>query len=206
MAKNFHPYLPPLRIKIVSRFLWVVGLYALFGILMIFAVSQMSRMTPRLIHVNYDSIAASSEMKEAWTEFKHPDLDPKGNITKWEKQFEEALTLEENNVTEPGEDEVAKNIRVLWDKTKNNLPKTSQDDFIKMNENLHRLVAVNEAGMFRIAEKSSALGNKVFTGGIIFLCVTLVIVLFISNGIANRLAYPLKAIAETLRSSSRIGD
>ncbi len=205
MAKNFHPYLPPLRIKIVSRFLWVVGLYAIFGILMIVAVAQTSRMTPRLIHVNYDSIAASGQMMKAWSSFKHPDLDPKGNIAQWEKQFEDALTLEEHNITEPGEGEIAKNIRILWDKSRTDPSNISQDDFYRMNENLHQLVTINEAGMFRIAEKSSNLGNKVFSGGIVFLCVTLIIVLFLSNGIANRLAYPLKAIAETLRSRPVLG-
>ncbi len=205
MSKTFHPYLPPLRIKIVSRFLWVVGLYAIFGISMIVAVSQTSRMTPRLIHVNYDSIAAAREMREAWSSFKHPDLDPQGNPVKWKKQFEEALTLEEHNITEPGEDTIAKNIRTLWEKSKPNPQKASRDDFYQMKRNLSQLVSVNEKGMFNIAQKSSDLANRVFTGGIVFLFVTIIIVLFLSNGIANRLAYPLKAIAETLRSRPALG-
>jgi two-component system, NtrC family, sensor histidine kinase KinB len=205
MSKTFHPYLPPLRTKIVSRFLWVVGLYAIFGISMIFAVSQTSRMTPRLIHVNYDSIVSAREMKEAWSNFRHPDLDPFGNPTEWKKQFEDALVFEEHNVTEVGEDKIAKDIRALWDRSKNDPQKTSQNDYNQMKRNLAELISVNETGMFHIAQKSSDLGNKVFTGGIIFLFVTIIIVIFLSNGIANRLAYPLKAIAETLRSRPALG-
>ena len=204
MAK-FHPYLPPLRRRIISRFLIIVGLYAIFGIVMIAAVFFASRMTPRLIHVNYDSIAAANQMNESWFNINSPQTDPRGNLDLWQANFETALNIEEHNITEPGEGDVAKNIRTLWDSSKSHLTSIPQGDFLKMKNLLHRLVSINEKGMFRIAEDSATLSHEVFMGGIVFLVVTLIFVFFVSNGIANRLAYPLKAMAETLRSRPALG-
>ena len=172
---------------------------------MIAAVSSTARLTPRLIHVNYDSIAAASQMRDAWYAIVAPRTDPHGNIGKWKNNFEEALFLEEHNITEPGESEIAKSIRALWDKSKTHLDSVSSDELIQMKVLLKRLVAVNETGMFHIAQQSSDLARKVFLGGIVFLAVTVLFVIVVSNGIANRLAYPLKAIAETLRNRPALG-
>jgi PAS domain S-box-containing protein len=205
MAKNFHPYLPPLRKRIVSRFLLIVGLYALFGIFMLIAVGITSRMTPRLVHMNYDSIAAANQMNEAWLFLASPKLDPHGSVQQRKTNFEEALIIEEHNITEPGEEEVARNIRTTWESSKLYLNAIPAPNLLKMKILLHNLVAINEKGMFRIAKESSQLARDVFFAGIVFLVVTLLFSVFISNGIANRLAYPLKAIAETLRNRPTLG-
>lgn len=204
MAK-FHPYLPPLRKKIVSRFLIIAALYAVFGIVMILAVLLTSKMTPKLIHVNYDSIAAERQMSEAWQGIVSPKSDPSKTLEEHKRGFEAALNLEEHNVTEPGEGEIAKNVRTLWRESQSHLNNISPLESSTMKNQIKNIVEVNESGMFRIAEESSTLAHEVFLGGVVFLIITLFVVVFVSNGVANRLAYPLKAIAETLRSRPNLG-
>ena len=54
---------PPLRRKILRSFLAVIALYGTLGTLIMIALYFASGITPTLIHVNYDSIAAVAQMR-----------------------------------------------------------------------------------------------------------------------------------------------
>ena len=68
--------LPSLRRKILRSFWMIVLLYGVLGLLLVISVQIASRTSPKMIHVNYDSIAAVNQMKEAITAIKNPESYP----------------------------------------------------------------------------------------------------------------------------------
>src|SRR6476469_6324306 len=90
--------LPPLRRKILRSFLLMVAFYGVVGIFMMVAVFLASGITPKIMHVNYDSIASANEMREAIRALRHPDENPEHDPKGWASQFETALKFEESNV------------------------------------------------------------------------------------------------------------
>lgn len=198
MSAMIQPPLPPLRRKIRKSFLALIGLFSVLGAFMVISIFLASGLTPKVIHVNYDSIAAASQMREAIHALQALALYPSKSQEASVAQFEKALQFEQGNVTEPGEREVADNIRKLWVEMKAALP-GHHADFAKMNTQLDALVQVNERGMFRTAEESTALSRKVFMICLLFFLVTLILAFLLSDGLANRLAKPIKEIAEVLR-------
>lgn len=188
--------LPPLRQKIRRSFFVLVALYAALGVFMIASVFLAGGMSPKLIHVNYDSIAASSRMLEAWNAIS------KDSTARWANQFESALEFAEGNITEPGEKEVLQRIRLLWSKaakTKMNVGDVETAE--EMKSLISQLVTFNENGMFRIAEESTSFSRKVFFISLIFFLATLGLAILFADGLAVRLARPIKQISETIRGN-----
>ena len=163
MNLNLSPPFPPLRRKILKSFLWIILSYILLGLVLMSAVFFASSLTPKLIHVNYDSIAAAQRMREAWVNLRHPEDDPKKNTNLWVEQFNQALAFELDNITERGEREIAVQVQSLWNqKTKIHPIQISSDEFSQMLKNLDQLVEVNEKGMFNFASKSRQLSQRIF--------------------------------------------
>lgn len=201
--------LPPLRKRILRSFLVMVLLYGALTVFIMVAVFFASGITPQLLHVNYDSIAAASKMHEAWDSLRHPDDDSAHDAQHWTRQFEAALKFEEGNVTEAGEGAATKRIREIWNGVSSNPQKIQSDDFTasyrQLNQNLAQIVLVNERGMFTLADKSVELRLRVFiVSGAIFIA-ALLLAIYLSDGLANRTASPLKEIAEALRNKPTPG-
>src|ERR1700690_1597917 len=93
--------LPPLRKKIFRHSLQIVGLYIVVGGLMMAAVFLASGITPKAIHLNYDSISAATQMGQAWSALRSPELHPRKPPGEWAEQFEKSIRFEESNITEP---------------------------------------------------------------------------------------------------------
>ncbi len=197
--------LPPLRHKILRSFSVLIALYAVLGVFMTAAVFLASGTSPKLLHVNYDSIAAAQQLHVAWQALENPKGAKDKPAQDWINQFERALTFAEGNVTEPGERDLTKDIRSLWVAAKPRLPAVLPNDSVKLYELLERLVAVNESGMFRLAEDATTLGHRVFLASLLFFFVTLGLALLLADGLAARLARPLKEIAEALREGPSLG-
>lgn len=187
--------LPPLRRKIRRSFFVLVGLYAALGIFMVTSVFLAGGMSPKLIHVNYDSIAATGRMLEAWNAISQKPNE------KWNNQFEAALQFAENNITEPGEDRLLQNIRSLWNGATQKKSSFESAQTAKMKKLLSELVTTNEKGMFRIAEESTSFSRKVFLISLIFFLATLGLAILFADGLAVKLARPIKQIAESLRGN-----
>lgn len=191
--------LPPLRTKIRRSFSLLTILYALLGTFMMASVFLAIGVTPKAIHMNYDSIESAVLMGQSWDALKTPEAYPKRTPKEWADQFENALKLEEGNITEPGEDELAKGTRALWDRSKTDLAKVTIPDSRRMHELLSGIISVNQKGMFRLAEDNERFGRTVFLGAIIFFVITLLLSYILGDSLANRLARPLKDMAEELR-------
>ncbi len=193
-------YFPPLRQKILRNFLVIILAYGLLGFFLMSGVFLASRLTPQLIHVNYDSIMMANRMKEALQALYHPQDQSQIPPEEWSRQFEKSLQFEEGNITEPGEKEVATEIRKLWESIKKNPSGMSHEEFRHMLAYLDQLVQVNEKGMFSIVSKSHALNRKILISSLLFFLVTFILSFYLADNLASRLATPIKEIAEILRS------
>jgi signal transduction histidine kinase len=200
MATYSQFYFPPLRRKILQNFLVVIVAYGLLGFLLIGAVFFASSFTPKVIHVNYDSISAANHMREAWWALHHPQDLSEISTSDWVNTFEKEIKFEEGNITEIGEAEIARNIRGLWNSVKKDPSKITPEQFSQMLLFLDQLVAVNERGMFSLASKSHQFGQKIFLGVLVFFLMAVVLSIFLADNLSNRLATPIKEIAEILRS------
>ncbi|MFO1518077.1 MAG: ATP-binding protein [bacterium] len=199
MADDSQFYFPPLRRKILKSFLWVIAAYGLLGFLLIGAVFFASGLTPKLIHVNYDSISAVQHMREAWWGLHHSQDLPSVSEREWTDSFEKALHFEEGNITEIGEADIVKNIRTLWDSVKRDPSHLDRGQFGQMLLFLDQLVNVNEKGMFTLAGKSHLIRQRILLAALAFFLVTVLLSIFLADNLSNRLAKPIKEIAEILR-------
>lgn len=197
--------LPTLRRKILRSFSVIVLLYAGLGFFLVVSVFLASATTPKMLHLNYDSIAASHQMEDAWSALDRPDRYPDHPVHYWMEQFEKALLFEEGNITEPGEKENASEIRKSWEEYKKIPSPLPLPLFTKLNTLLAELVKINEKGMFELTEENASLSRRVLMGSVIYFFVTLILALILADGLANRLSSPLKSIAEALQRRPGIG-
>ncbi len=192
--------LPPLRKKVFRHSLLIVGLYVVVGVFMMIAVFLASGLTPQAIHRNYDSIAAASQMTQALNAIRNPDQHPQKSRSDWMSEFEKAISFEETNITELGEDQLAKGIRAAWEKAKLHPEKLDQSNFSLLESDLLRLAELNETGMFGWATRSTHFSQHVFIASVLLFLLTLAIALYLADGLSVRIATPLRELAAALRT------
>jgi NtrC-family two-component system sensor histidine kinase KinB len=197
--------LPTLRRKILRSFLGILALYGVLGLFLVIGVRIASGTSPKMIHVNYDSIAAAAQMRQALGELKNPSSYPQKSADQSEESFEKALHFEEGNVTEPGEKEIAKKLRSDWGLFRKQAAPLSLELFLSLENSLDQLVQVNEEGMFNLAHSNEELSDRVMLGSILFFLISLVIAVVFADSLSRRIALPLKNIAEALHRRPAIG-
>ena len=200
--------LPPVRRKVFRHSLRIVGLYVVVGVFMMLAVFSASDIAPKVIHLNYDSIAAASKMSHAWVALRSPELHPEHSSLAWAQEFEKAISFEEKNITEPGEAQLAQGIRALWEKRKQiakTEQKLGQTDFTQMEIYLDRLTDINERGMFGWAAKSHLLRQRVLIATVLLFLFTIIVALYLADGLAVVIAGPLRELAAALKREPEPG-
>lgn len=202
--------LPPLRRKILFNFLLVVGLYGGFGTFLMSATFLASRITPEMIHLNYDSIAAAQKLGDAWDILWHVDDYRHGDTTRWIRVFSDSLAFCLGNVTEPGEKEALEAIADVWGRIRpemesGKLPLFSPE-YAEVHRSLARVIALNEEGMFEKAAATVRYRNRVFIIALVIFFLSLAIAVYLADGLAEKLASPLKQIAEALRNKPVPGE
>ena len=191
--------LPTLRRKILSSFSMVVALYAALGILLMMSVKIASKTTPKLLHVNYDSISSAYKMNTAWSALQYPGYDSSRTRDEWSKQFDQAINFELTNITEPGENEIAHGIFDHWAAAKEKLGHLSNSEFEETRHLLDQLITLNEKGMFGLAHGNEQLSRRVLIGAIFYFFVSLFLCLWFADNLSQRLSRPLKSIAEAIQ-------
>ena len=160
--------------------------------------------SPKMIHANYDSIKAARKMQQAWNALHLPGAYQDLPEKIWIDQFNDALRFEFSNITEPGEDKIARKIEALWNQWKQGV--RSDDLTREMNDLLEHLTVLNEKGMFQLVIRGGNIRRTVIIGVAFFFVVTFVLTLLIVDSLSSRLAKPLKDIAEVLRSKVKPGE
>jgi NtrC-family two-component system sensor histidine kinase KinB len=197
--------LPTLRRKILRSFLGFLALYGVLGLFLVIGVRIASGTSPKMIHVNYDSIAAAVQMRQALDELKSPSNYPSVTREQSVDKFEGALKFEEGNVTEPGEKEISVRIRTDWESIRKQSAPLGLEQYLSMEKTLDSLVKVNEEGMFRLAHSNEELSDRVMLGSILFFLISLVTAVVFADSLSRRIALPLKSIAEALHRRPAIG-
>jgi PAS domain S-box-containing protein len=197
--------LPPLRKRVFGYSLRIVALYAVVGVFMTIAVILASSITPKAIHLNYDSISAGMRMSHAWNALRNPEQHPERTTQAWLQEFSQAIDFEDTNISEPGEAELARDIRTLWEGCKVHPERIEQVNFSKMDGYLERLIQINERGMFNWATESDRFGKRVLVVTILLFILTIVIALFIADGLAVRIANPLRELSAALKRKPEPG-
>jgi PAS domain S-box-containing protein len=192
--------LPTLRRKILTSMLAMVAVFGGFGVLMIIALSAAGSIPPALVHLNYDSIEAANQMQRSWNALRFPDYFPDLQAAEAVKLFDNALSLAESRVTEPGETETIAGIRQLWEKERLSPLGIDRADFTAMHRLLTTLVTLNETGMFMRVNSAKHLSYVVLALSAAVLLLTLIAALYLSDTYATRLSSPLKGIAEALHA------
>jgi PAS domain S-box-containing protein len=198
-------FLPSLRAKILKNFFVLVAVYAILGLILVFSVFLASSTTPKLIHVNYDSIAAATRMGEAWSALQDPSRYLEKSIPQWKEQFEKALLFESGNITEPGEKEAVQKLTVLWNQYQEHLERGDASTSQQVRELIRTVINVNEQGMFGMSLENTRLNHLVLAGAVVYFLITLCLAIIFSHSLATRLAMPLKNIAEILKSKPPFG-
>ncbi len=176
----------------------IIGLYGVLGFVLVTSVFFASGTTPKLLHLNYDSISVSNQMKEAIAALESPAVFSNKSPEEWRLQFEKALKSEEANITEPGEKELTSEIRARWDAAVRSSEAPSVAAFRTIYLDLDELIKLNEKGMFNLVQENESLNKKVIVGSIIYFVISLLLAAIMADGLADRLARPLKGIAEAL--------
>lgn len=196
-STDIYVALPSLRRKIRSYFFSLTAAFALFGVVMIILNLSASKLTPQLIHRNYDSISASKTMRDSWMEISQGKLENQA-------PFEKALDFESRNITEVGEDIEFGKIQALWGTVKRNGFQMNSKMNEEMKSYIDNLISINERGMFNLANKSHQVARLLLMVSTGFLILGLLLSLIISDGLSQKLAEPLKNVSEVLRSGPLI--
>lgn len=197
--------LPSLRQKLLKSFSLLVALYAALGLILVVAVLMASRNTPKVIHLNYDSISAMTRMQESWNALRAPEEFNWRTPHEWRDQFERALQFEENNLTEPGEREIAQNIRSFWLANGHDIAGLPSSKALELRQLIESVIRANERGMFELAAENTDLARTVLFGAIIYFVISLSVVLFVANNLAGRISRPLNEIARALQDKPAVG-
>jgi NtrC-family two-component system sensor histidine kinase KinB len=197
ISSSYH--LPPLRRSIFRHSLAMIALYSLVGVFMMMAVFLASGVTPKLIHLNYDSILAARQMTSAWQGLLHPEDHPEIAPDPLKSQFDQAIFFAEHNITEPGEGQITGTIRTAWNFARGSLPRIDHHLAHQMTDNLEQLVLVNEKGMFKLASDSNSFSTRIFIESSLLFILSLLIGLYLADSLAVRISAPLKDLAEILR-------
>ena len=195
---------PTFRRKVLGGISLMAGLYAILGLGLVISVNIASKTTPKLLHVNYDSISAAREMQEAWFTLQFPNYVATNKEAP--EKFEKALAFAESNVTEAGEKEIVTRIRSRYGSLKESAGHLKPEDFNAMKVDLSDLVTVNERGMFRAANANEKLSREVMIASLIYFVLSLILSIFIADNLSQKLSEPLKNIVEALHRRSKFSE
>ena len=197
--------LPTLRRKIFQSFSVMILLYGVLGIILVMSMLTVSKTTPKILHVNYDSISAAIQMKQAWNALESPAAYSDFPTSHWVTQFELALESEEHHITEGREKDITASLRAHWDRVKTQLTPPAKKDFTEVDQLLSDLIGVNEKAMFLLAQQNTYSGNYILIGSLCYFLISLVLAFLLADGLANRLSTPIKSIVEALHRRPEIG-
>ncbi|MGB4773758.1 MAG: ATP-binding protein [Daejeonella sp.] len=184
------------KLRLAFGFLFLIILF--FGGITLFYLNEISINAKVILKDNYETLKFTREMREILDENTLPLGKPAA------EKFEKQLVFEENNLTEKGETEVVKELRIEYKNMINpNLPLAQKQEIVKQARlhlrtieklNMDAIVRKNQIAQ-KSVEKSTA--YLAFVGGITFLILFSFIVNF-PGFIAN----PLRELTDGIKEIS----
>lgn len=155
------------------RYRTIVLIFTVFSTLLIFLCWYATGIAPRLMHMNYLSIQYAAQMDSALISIYLAESSGSSPPSAEMQRFESNLTLEKQNITEPGETEIVDSIEDSWRIFKGNKISPSVSEYQSVSGHIKELIAINEKGMAQAVEHAKDLRLTVLTGGAIGLILCL---------------------------------
>jgi signal transduction histidine kinase/HAMP domain-containing protein len=178
--------------------LMLVLLMAALGVLAISRLAALESSVNRVLSRNYLSIRASHEMFRAIARFRTGEL----STEQAQADFRRWLKVTQQNLSEPGEDRIVGQIAVTGDEVfRPNAGLAQRGETASLLENqLARLVALNEHGMFSADRHTVALARRLRTEELALVALVVVMLGASSYLFARTLVVrPLDRLVDTLR-------
>lgn len=178
------------KLSLGLGFLFVLIL--LFSVLSIFHINKLKNDANVILKNNYESLIYCNTMLRASETFS-----TKANAL---ASFEENLVKQENNITEVGEREATQEVRMAFEKFKQN---HNPVEIADIRNNLYKLEEVNQHAIQRKNQVATNTAEKANIWlSVIFTVLTLIAFSFVLNFPAV-ISEPISALAEGIREISR---
>ncbi len=202
--------LPSLRTRIRNGTLLMLVIAVALGAFAVVSVHKLGGAIRETLHRNYISIEAAGHMHEVLYQVQiaiaQGGSDPL--LSQHRESFEHWIGVELGDITEVGENKLAHGIdssgRSIFDQIAQGHTPTP-GDFIALHGQLDRLIAMNQAAMFRADSRASRMSDQLayeLTAGLLLLLVFGTVLSWTAAGI---IAQPLTELSDHLRSLSLHG-
>ncbi len=174
----------------------LVLLMAALGVLAISRLAVLESSVNRVLSRNYLSIEAAHEMFRAVAGVRSGDLI----AARAQADFRRWLKIEQENLTEPGEDRLAAEIAAAGDRFFNAPPDQRGEAAARLEARLAELIAMNEHAMFSADRRTVAVARRLRTEELALALAAVVLLGASSYFFGHTLAVrPLNQLADTLR-------
>jgi hypothetical protein len=200
---------PPLRTRIRNGTLLMLALTLVIGAFAVPAIHTLGGAIRVTLYRNYRSIEAAQQMHAALYAVELGQFQgnlptvlaqSRGSFTRW-------LNVALNDITEIGEDALAKDIQVrgqhIFGELSRNLPGTpDRREFAILHHRLDELIEMNQAAMFRADSRTMQMGDRLASEFAIALVILLLFGVVLSWTLARNISKPLTELSDRLRSFS----
>jgi len=204
---------PRLRTRIRNGALAMLAIALFLGAFALTEVRRLGGAINETLYRNYVSIEAAQHMQAAmWAlQLAARDRTLAAVMPSARAEFLHWIDVEQNDITENGEAELARDIetrgrRLMAELADTNLSSPPHDaEFAALRQRLNRLVAINRDAMFRADSRSVRMGDRLsyeFAAGLVIL---LLLGVVLSWTLAAAISRPLSELTDSLRSFSLRG-
>lgn len=177
----------------------------------ILSVRVLAGAADRILSDNYRSIQAAGHMERALLTMDScflPGGECDAGAVQAAKEFEQALIECENNITEPEEPALVREIRTGWDELQARLPApgAANANPLPLYDRLGKLIEINERAMFaseRSSRRTAVLMTSAVTAAMLIGLLALFIFAFIA---ARRISRPILEVAEKLHKALAVAE
>ncbi|MBN2641481.1 MAG: MCP four helix bundle domain-containing protein [Victivallales bacterium] len=208
----------PLRRKLLGAMLVPAFLIGTVGVVGVFSLMHLEKAAGQILSKNYSSIQEAMKMERTLRLLESLSVNANNeNVTSQSigvliRQFDKALSKCEKNITEQGECNILKNLRINWKNQRSHIQSIQSDSTVDKIRIMHRanisvfrdldeLIELNEKAMFSYERKTRKVGRLMVlgvSGAFISALIALVTLAIIS---ANRISKPISKVAGQLHKA-----
>jgi NtrC-family two-component system sensor histidine kinase KinB len=203
---------PPLRSRIRNGTLLLLALTLIIGAFAVTAIHKLGDAMGQTLYRNYRSIEAAQQMHATLYAVELGQLQGhlpavlaqnRASFTRW-------INVESSDITEIGEDALAKDIQArgqrIFGELSRRLPATADHQaFAILHQRLDDLIGMNQAAMFRADSRTMRMGDRLAYEFAISLIILLLLGAVLSWTLAWNISKPLTELSDRLRSFSLRG-
>jgi len=213
-----------LRAKLLLAQAPLALVLALLGVVALRTLNELGRSSQRILKDNYRSVLAAQRMKEALERIDSAAVfHALGRADKATAQagpnfkiFEDELSVQEKNVTEPGEQDATQKLRAEWTRYQDDYRgylaagavreryfTVMEPAFLRVKDAAERILEINQDAMVQKSEQAQRAGESSQSMLVFATIVGLMLGLFASVSLTQRALRPLSRLTMAVR---RIGE